>query len=621
MKPYHVFISAVLLNITVFARDYYPNRVLVQLQKDVSRQEFATVVDNKQYEIENVLVRRLGIVSIRLKGSRISAANAVNELRRNPWVKYAQLDHQLSLRQAFPNDPQFENQWNLHNIGQTDGVPDADIDAPEAWEITTGGVTPLGDTIVVAVVDEGCLITHPDLKPNLWRNRGEIPGNGIDDDQNGYDDDVNGWNAYDSSGNIPSSGHGTHVSGIVGARGNNDSLVAGVNWKVKIMPVVAGNYTLTSVVMKAYGYILDQRLLYNSTNGAKGAFVVAVNSSFGIDSADCSSNDYPLWNVMYRAMGEAGILSVAATMNTGADVDVTGDVPTGCDSDYLVTVTNTTKNDIKHSGAAYGALSIDLGAPGTGILSTYPGVVGTSKLSGTSFAAPHVAGAIGYLYAAMNTKFAAYCKKYPAEGALAVKQVIIRGVDSLATLQGVTVSGGRLNLFKSGLLALDQIAPDSLDPQPISNLRADTSRFYQIKLSWDDPVALVGGDAIPDFVIDIFRNNDSLTTVGAGVREFVDEHLSARTIYTYTCVTRLVSNDSTGVPVSLTTQVPGGWCIPGDVTRDGLVDTNDINEMVRFVMDYEVTGAFDTCAADVDNDSTVSVLDVLLTTDIILDQP
>ncbi len=620
MKFYQVFIVAVLINITVLGRDYYPNRVLVQLQKDVSRRVFSTVVDQQQYEIEKVLVRRLGIVSIRLKGTRLSAADAVNELRRNPWVKYAQLDHKLSLRQAFPNDPQFESQWNMHNIGQTGGAVDADIDAPEAWEITTGGVTSLGDTIVVAVVDEGCLITHPDLKPNLWRNWSEIPDNGIDDDENGYPDDINGWNANDSSGIIPSSGHGTHVSGIIGARGNNDSLVAGVNWQVKIMPVVS-NSGQTSVVMEAYGYILDQRVLYDSTDGAKGAFIVAVNSSFGIDSADCSSNDYPLWNVMYEAMGEAGILSVAATMNTNADVDIVGDVPTGCNSDYLVTVTNTTKSDIKHSGAAYGPLSIDLGAPGTGILSTYPGVVGTSKLSGTSFAAPHVAGAIGYLYAAMNTKFAEYCKRYPAEGALLVKQAVIQGVDSLETLQNTTVSGGRLNLFKSGLLALNQISPDSLDPRPVSNLRADTSRFYQVRFLWDDPVTLVGEDLIPDFVINVTRNNDSLTTVEAGVREFVDEHLPAKEIYTYSFITRLVDNDSVSVPVSVTVRVPGEWCIPGDVTHDGLVNTTDLNRMVRFIMGLDLTDEFDTCAADVDNDSTISVFDVLLTSDMIPDRP
>ena len=122
--------------------------------------------------------------------------------------------------------------------------------------------------------------------------------------------------------------------------------------------------------MEAYGYALDQRAIYDSSGGLSGAFVVATNSSFGVNNADCSSGDYSLWNDMYDALGQYGILSCGATMNINSNVDVTGDVPTGCESDYMISVTNTTRNDAKNSGAAYGLTTIDLGAPGTQVLST-----------------------------------------------------------------------------------------------------------------------------------------------------------------------------------------------------------------------------------------------------------
>ena len=299
------------------------------------------------------------------------------------------------------------------------------------------------------------LLTHADLIPNLWTNWGEIPGNGIDDDNNGYIDDIHGWNAYSSNGSIPSDGHGTHVAGIVGAKGNNGNYVSGLNWDVKLM-ALGGSSGTTSIVLEAYGYILDQRAIYDSTGGASGAFVVATNSSFGVNNADCNSATYSLWNDMYNAMGAYGILSCGATMNNNSNVDVTGDVPTGCESDYMVSVTNTTRNDSKNSGAAYGATTIDLGAPGTQILSTYTGG-GTSSLSGTSMASPHVAGAIGFMHASMSSGLASFYRSSPDQGAIIIKQIILDGTDQLASLNGITVSGGRLNLYNSTVLSLSLI--------------------------------------------------------------------------------------------------------------------------------------------------------------------
>ncbi len=600
----------------LFGQTYVPDHLLVKLQPGVSRGELAASLDAKRFEIEKLLVRRLQIYLVRIKDDQLSAEAALPLIRSNPFVEKAQLDHYLTMRQTIPNDPNFTQQWNMHNTGQSGGTVDADIDGPEAWDLTQGGVNPLGDTIVVAIVDGGMMLTHPDLVPNLWTNYNEIPGNGVDDDNNGYIDDIHGWNAYNSDGNIPSSGHGTHVAGIVGAKGNNASQVTGVNWNVKLM-AIAGSTSQTSVALEAYGYALDQRILYDSTGGQLGAFVVATNSSFGIDYADCNSGSYVFWNDMYNAMGQAGILSAAATMNNNSNVDVTGDVPTGCTSDWLIAVTNTTKYDTKNSGAAYGATSIDLGAPGTAILSTYTGG-GTSILTGTSMASPHVAGAVGFMHAAMSYGFAQYYRNQPGDGALLIKQAILDGTDSLASLQGITVSGGRLNLYNSALIVSNTLASDSLDPNPVTNLQADTSVQYRITLTWNDPTHLFGGDTISPFIIDISRDGLFLNSVSAGVETYADLSLQGGQVYTYTLITRLIDNDSTSVPVSISVQVAGGECIPGDASHDGNVDVSDIIRMIRFVLGYAVPNDADLCTADVDYDGQITIADILLTVDIIL---
>ena len=423
---------------------YDPQSILVRFHLQMTQNDIRLTLNGSGMATEKLLVRRLNIWKLKVDTTTISLSQALEMVRRWPSVVHAQPDHYVTQRNT-PNDPNFPTQWNFQNTGQSGGTVGADIDAVNAWDITTGGTTALGREIVVAVVDNGIQLNHPDLMANLWVNAGEIPGNGIDDDNNGYIDDINGWNAYDSTGSLPIASHGTHVTGTVGAVTDNGTLVAGINWQVKIM-FVAGSTTITSVALTAYGYVLDQKSEYIESNGAGGAFIVATNSSFGINYGDCTTEEYALWNDMYNAMGEVGILSAAATMNLNANVDSQGDVPTSCSSPYLVTVTNTTRLDTKSSGAAYGAESIDLGAPGSSILSTDM-YSNTSVKTGTSMASPHVAGAVGFLHAAASLEFEAYYEAFPAEGALALKQILLDNVDSISALANITVSGGRLNLF------------------------------------------------------------------------------------------------------------------------------------------------------------------------------
>ena len=600
----------------LFGQEIVQDKIIVKIAPDISRSDFSSSLDTSRYAIEKVLVRRLNIVSIKLKNDMIGGPlSAIKELENNPFIDKVMPDTKVS-RRNIPDDAQFNQQWALQNTGQSGGTIDADIDAPEAWDLSTGGVTPLGDTIVVAIVDGGMLLTHADLIPNLWTNWGEIPGNGIDDDNNGYIDDIHGWNAYSSNGSIPSDGHGTHVAGIVGAKGNNGNYVSGVNWDVKLM-ALGGSSGTTSIVLEAYGYILDQRAIYDSTGGASGAFVVATNSSFGVNNADCNSATYSLWNDMYNAMGQYGILSCGATMNNNSNVDVTGDVPTGCESDYMVSVTNTTRNDSKNSGAAYGATTIDLGAPGTQILSTYTGG-GTSSLSGTSMASPHVAGAIGFMHASMSSGLASFYRSSPDQGAIIIKQIILDGTDQLASLNGITVSGGRLNLYNSAVLSMEYLAADSLDPNPITNLTADTSVWYRVNLEWDDPTELFGGDPIPNFMIDIYKNEDFEASVWSGVESYTDDGLSANTEYNYSLITRVIDTDSTSISVSISAIPIGGNCQPGDLTEDNIVNILDVIELLRFSLGYYNPTDIDYCKADLNYDNTLDIIDVLMLMDVIL---
>jgi hypothetical protein len=370
-------------------------------------------------------------------------------LQRNENVKLAQFNHRnIKERSLIPNDPDFAQQWNMLNTGQQGGIAGADIDATEAWAINHSNVTACGDTVVVAIIDGMFDLNHEDL--NYFTNRNEIPGNSIDDDGNGYIDDVNGWNIFNNNGDVNSTSllyakHSTHCAGIAGAIGNNGKGVAGVCWGAKILPVY-GSSSSESDVVKAYDYVRTMRLIYNNTFGTKGAYVVATNSSFGVDNGNPSF--FPIWCVMYDSMGYVGILSAAATVNSNINVDTDHDMPTECPSNWLITVTNTWPTDNKEYGAGYGKTSIDLGAPGHNIRSTVP-PSNYDIMSGTSMASPHVAGTIAAMYAAACKSL---CNKYyeqPDSIALLIKKYILDAAEWNSSLNNITVTNGRLNLYRA----------------------------------------------------------------------------------------------------------------------------------------------------------------------------
>lgn len=538
-----ILLGLIALITMVYAQEteYYEGELIIQLRGDYrnteqSEQDLSRLVsDFQEYDLqlERRLSNRLRIWLISFNTERSDTQSFLSIIKSHPVIEVAQFNHKVSLRQTIPNDPMFDQQWALLNTGQGGGIPGADIDATLAWDITTGGETENGREIVIAVIDDGFALNHPDI--DFWKNQNEIPGNGIDNDGNGYIDDYDGWNAYNNSGNIPVASHGTHVAGIAAATGNNGTGVTGVNWGAKIMPI-AGASSNEAIVVAAYGYVHEMRSLYNETNGSLGAYIVATNSSFGVNYGQ--PHNYPLWGAMYDAMGEVGILSAAATMNINANVDVTGDVPTAFPSPYLLGVTNTTRTDQKNTGAAYGATTIDLGAPGTQILSTTPNN-NYSNMTGTSMASPHVAGAIALMYAAAPAALLNLYEDEPGELALIMKDLLLQGVDVIPSLENITVSGGRLNLNNALQLLLDYEydlpvpAPYNLTAEYINNA---------VLLNWE-----VDDDRTPQYFY-VFRNNLQIGYLESGSNSFTDTSIENGWTYEYFVLAGYMNPDGLSDP-------------------------------------------------------------------------
>jgi subtilisin family serine protease len=370
--------------------------------------------------------------------------DAVVALGNRSGVAYAQPNF-IRRAQAIPNDPWFSRLWGLRNTGQTvsgvSGEPDADIDAPEAWDFETGSFS-----TAVAVVDTGVDYDHADLEDNIWSNPEETP-DGTDDDGNGKIDDLLGWDFVDSDNSpLDENGHGTHVAGTIGAQGNNGMGTTGVVWDTSLMSLRvldAGGHGTDFDVAAGFVYAAEE-----------GADVV--NASLGGPDPGPLMSD--------AVTSNPGTLYVVAAGNDRQDNDSSPEFPCDISAANLICVAASNQNDKLASFSNYGVSSVDLAAPGTNIYSTYPGTY--EFLSGTSMATPHVTGAAALLFSATPTATVAN-----------VRSALLGSVDKKDSLTGKLASGGRLNVDAALRKILGRVPETEITDHPRKRSRDRTPTF------------------------------------------------------------------------------------------------------------------------------------------------
>ena len=350
----------------------------------------------------------------------VAVSDALQIFKQDPNVELVQPNFIYRINLT-PNDERY---------GQLYGM--TKISAPQAWEVTTGD-----PSVIVAVIDTGIDKNHPDLAANVWQNPGEIAGNAIDDDANGFVDDTNGWDFLNGD-NDPADGqsHGTHCSGTIGGVGNNGIGVAGVNWNVKIMPlkthddIVGGSTSVT--VISTFEYVTMMR--------NRGVNIRATSNSYG-GPPEAGTYDQALKDAI-DASGRAGVLNVFAagnqlTVSQERDNDILPTYPGSYNSPSILAVAASDQNDNMASFSHYGATTVDVAAPGVGILSTTPNN-GYGSKSGTSMSTPHTAGAAALVAAA-----------HPGLSAASIKATLMNTVDVLPQWSGLTQTGGRINVARA----------------------------------------------------------------------------------------------------------------------------------------------------------------------------
>lgn len=403
---------------------YVPGEIIVRTRSGGSGGSAASLLPGSRSLKSFRHLRGLELLEL---PAQLSVSAAITQLQRNPIVLYAEPNMTFTRQDTFPNDPDFGLLWGMHNTGQSGGTVDVDIDAPAAWDSVTGS-----EDVIVGVIDTGVNYNHPDLAANMWTNPREIAGNGIDDDDNGYIDDVHGIDTVngDSDPN-DDNGHGSHCSGTIAGRGDNGTGVAGVSWRAQIIGckfLSSGGSGSTAGAIECLDYFLGLK--------AAGIDVVATSNSWGGGGFSQALLD------AIAAHRDANMLFVAAAGNNGANADVSPMYPAAYDVDNILSVAAINRLGNLASFSNYGLTSVDLGAPGVDVYSTWLGT-GYNTISGTSMACPHVTGAVALLKASD-----------PMLTGAEIRAQIMANGKPLASLDGKTVTG---NL----LLALATPPPDA----------------------------------------------------------------------------------------------------------------------------------------------------------------
>ena len=425
--------------------------------------------------------------------------------------------------------------WGLRNIGVLGGVVGSDINARQAWDITIGSTN-----VIVAVNDTGIRYTHQDLASQMWRNPGEIPGNGIDDDGNGYIDDVFGTDILNGTGDpMDFDDHGTHVAGTIGAAANNGFPHVGVAWRVRLMAVrwlsSLGGSTDDSITA----------LEYAVANGAR-----IVNASYGGFQFSNAAYDSIL-----AAMG-SGVLFVAAAGNEANDND--GDFssyPASYDLENIIAVAALDRAERLVDFSNYGLTTVDLGAPGLEIFSTFSTANNAySIISGTSMATPHVVGVAALIAA-----------QYPTASLVEMRERLLRTVVPVASLQGRSVTGGRVDAFKALSATPDGELEVIVTPRSGSTLLSGTQEPIYVQVS--DLFSLTG--ATVTGVIDALGTNLTFLDAGGGAPDAVaDDAIYTAILDVPTGVTSLTLEITVEAPEKITKTVTVEYLVQAPPPND-----------------------------------------------------
>jgi Subtilase family len=499
-----------------------PGELLVGFAPTVAQAESRGLVAGVSAK-ESRRFRKINAALLKVDPDKLE--KTLEKLRRDPRVRYAEPNF-LVHADALPNDPSYGQLWGLHRIG-----------AESAWNASTGS-----SSVVAAVIDTGVDQSHPDLAANTWVNPGEsCPGcrtDGADNDGNGYVDDWRGWDFVNGDNNpMDDHGHGTHVAGTIGAVGNNAAGVVGVNWRVQLMALkflsAAGSGTTADAV---------SAVLYASANGAS-----VLNNSWSGDEFSQALSD------AIDAADQRNALFVAAAGNEGRDTDVVPAYPSSYRTPNVLSVAASDAGDQPAFFSNYGRESVDLGAPGVDILSTWTGG-SYAYSSGTSMAAPHVAG-VAALARAL----------YPGASDVGLKALILRTSHSAAPLAGLTASGARLDAAATTACAAE---PKVWVDAPTAGFQVDTGAQVDVAVlagRCGDPQGLTVTASLNGTAVPLTARGDGyytgrFTATTGGRLELSATATSGGASDTHTVLgsaTQVLPIVAGGPPVTVTTTVPG----------------------------------------------------------------